>query len=271
VIRGYLSGSAWREYSKSGTLAGEKMPTGLKESDRIDPPIFSPATKAESGHDENITVGRMREILGAEVTAELERLTRLVYTPGRALALLAHLWNRSDVSAAQQSWTRRVTQSLAANRRYAPIMWRRGQALLSRDDRGTSGPSDRRWRAGQEPDFHRRRRSGAVGPRNGRPRDATARHMIPSTSSRGHADVRQVADLLNTSRDHRDPQRAAGKPQMVQLCGRRPNWRLENRIAPKQDGADVWEVTSSGLDPPSTDRLVDAPLFCEGKRLGRGS
>jgi phosphoribosylaminoimidazole-succinocarboxamide synthase len=86
VIRGYLSGSAWREYAKSGTLAGETLPDGLLESSRLDPPIFSPATKAESGHDENITVGRMREVLGAEVTAELERLTRLVYTKGRDVA-----------------------------------------------------------------------------------------------------------------------------------------------------------------------------------------
>jgi phosphoribosylaminoimidazole-succinocarboxamide synthase len=86
VIRGYLSGSAWREYAKSGTLAGETLPADLQESSRLDPPIFSPATKAESGHDENITVGRMREVLGAEVTAELERLTRLVYTKGRDVA-----------------------------------------------------------------------------------------------------------------------------------------------------------------------------------------
>ena len=86
VIRGYLSGSAWREYAKSGTLAGETLPAGLQESSRLDPPIFSPATKAESGHDENITVGRMREVLGAAVTAELERLTRLVYTKGRDVA-----------------------------------------------------------------------------------------------------------------------------------------------------------------------------------------
>ena len=86
VIRGYLSGSAWREYAKAGTLAGEKLPAGLKESDRLDPPIFSPATKAESGHDENITVARMRDILGPAVTSELERLTRLVYGKGRDLA-----------------------------------------------------------------------------------------------------------------------------------------------------------------------------------------
>jgi phosphoribosylaminoimidazole-succinocarboxamide synthase len=87
VIRGYLSGSAWREYAKSGTLAGEKLPAGLQESGRLDPPIFSPATKAESGHDENITVGRMREIVGAGVTTELERLTALVYGRGRDVAL----------------------------------------------------------------------------------------------------------------------------------------------------------------------------------------
>jgi len=87
VIRGYITGSAWREYAKGGTLAGETLPAGLKESGRLDPPIFSPATKAESGHDENITVGEMKKVLGADVTAELERLSRLVYTRGRDVAL----------------------------------------------------------------------------------------------------------------------------------------------------------------------------------------
>ena len=86
VIRGYITGSAWREYARQGTLAGETLPAGLRESGRLDPPIFSPATKAESGHDENITVGRMREVLGADVTAELERLARLVYGKGRDIA-----------------------------------------------------------------------------------------------------------------------------------------------------------------------------------------
>jgi phosphoribosylaminoimidazole-succinocarboxamide synthase len=87
VIRGYITGSAWREYAKGGTLAGETLPAGLGESGRLDPPIFSPATKAESGHDENITVTEMKKVLGAEVTAELERLTRLVYLRGRDIAL----------------------------------------------------------------------------------------------------------------------------------------------------------------------------------------
>ena len=57
VVRGYLSGSAWKEYRERGTLAGEPLPPGLRESERFEPPIFSPATKAETGHDENITIG----------------------------------------------------------------------------------------------------------------------------------------------------------------------------------------------------------------------
>jgi phosphoribosylaminoimidazole-succinocarboxamide synthase len=82
VIRGYLSGSAWKEYATEGTLAGEKLEGGLLESGRLTPAIFSPATKAESGHDENITVARMREIVGDEVTTTLERMTRTVYAFG---------------------------------------------------------------------------------------------------------------------------------------------------------------------------------------------
>jgi len=86
VIRGYLSGSAWKEYTSNGTLAGEALPKGLRESDRLEPPLFSPATKAESGHDENITIGRIIDTLGADVARELERLSRLVYTRGRSIA-----------------------------------------------------------------------------------------------------------------------------------------------------------------------------------------
>src|ERR1700748_97426 len=86
VIRGYISGSAWKEYAASGTLAGEKLQTGLLESAKLEPSIFSPATKAESGHDENITVGRMRQILGDEVTHQLEHMTRAVYTLGEKVS-----------------------------------------------------------------------------------------------------------------------------------------------------------------------------------------
>jgi phosphoribosylaminoimidazole-succinocarboxamide synthase len=86
VIRGYISGSAWKEYAAQGTLAGEKLPQGLLESGKLEPSIFSPATKAETGHDENITVGRMREILGHETTTTLEGMTRAVYTLGERIS-----------------------------------------------------------------------------------------------------------------------------------------------------------------------------------------
>ncbi len=83
VIRGYIAGSAWKEYQATGTLAGEPLPEGLTESARLEHPIFSPATKAETGHDENITIAQMRTIVGDATAAELERLTRLIYGRGR--------------------------------------------------------------------------------------------------------------------------------------------------------------------------------------------
>jgi phosphoribosylaminoimidazole-succinocarboxamide synthase len=86
VMRGYIAGSAWKEYKSTGTLAGEALAPGLRESDRLEPPIFSPATKAETGHDENISIDRMANIVGAEATRDLEQLTRTVYTRGCAIA-----------------------------------------------------------------------------------------------------------------------------------------------------------------------------------------
>ena len=86
VIRGYIAGSAWKEYRAHGTLAGEPLAAGLRESDRLDPPVFSPATKAETGHDENITIARMASIVGERETRELEHLTRTVYGRGLAIA-----------------------------------------------------------------------------------------------------------------------------------------------------------------------------------------
>jgi phosphoribosylaminoimidazole-succinocarboxamide synthase len=86
VIRGYLSGSAWKEYAAQGTLAGERLAPGLLESEKLEPAIFSPATKAETGHDENITVERMRGILGDEVAYQLESMARAVYTLGEKIS-----------------------------------------------------------------------------------------------------------------------------------------------------------------------------------------
>jgi phosphoribosylaminoimidazole-succinocarboxamide synthase len=71
VVRGYLAGSAWAEYEESGTLAGEELPKGLQQSQKLATPIFSPATKAETGHDENITFERMKKEIGAGLAEEL--------------------------------------------------------------------------------------------------------------------------------------------------------------------------------------------------------
>ena len=86
VVRGYLAGSAWKEYRERGTLAGERLPAGLRESDRLDPPLFSPATKADEGHDENITVDRMKAAIGERFAGELADLSRKIYEAGRSIA-----------------------------------------------------------------------------------------------------------------------------------------------------------------------------------------
>jgi phosphoribosylaminoimidazole-succinocarboxamide synthase len=83
VVRGYLSGSAWVEYRTSGTLAGETLPPGLIESARLEPLLFSPATKAESGHDLNVTFERMAAALGREVASRLRDASFAVYRAGR--------------------------------------------------------------------------------------------------------------------------------------------------------------------------------------------
>ncbi|WP_411281931.1 phosphoribosylaminoimidazolesuccinocarboxamide synthase [Gemmatimonas sp.] len=86
VIRGYITGSAWKEYQAHGTLAGEALVVGLRESDRLDPPMFSPATKAETGHDENIPISSVIASVGSDTAATLERLARTVYEFGRVTA-----------------------------------------------------------------------------------------------------------------------------------------------------------------------------------------
>jgi len=83
VVRGYLSGSAWAEYRGSGTLAGVPLPAGLVESDRLEPPIFSPATKAETGHDINVTFATVAAALGEELARRLREASFAVYRAGR--------------------------------------------------------------------------------------------------------------------------------------------------------------------------------------------
>jgi len=86
VVRGYLAGSAWSEYRAHGTLAGEPLPAGLRESSRFPSPVFSPATKAEHGHDENVTIATMTAALGEPLTKELQARSLAIYEAGQAHA-----------------------------------------------------------------------------------------------------------------------------------------------------------------------------------------
>ena len=86
VVRGYISGSAWAEYKHSGTLAGEALPAGLVESVQLDPPIFSPATKAEQGHDENVTFEHVVEGVGRLTAERLRGASLALYEAGRDFA-----------------------------------------------------------------------------------------------------------------------------------------------------------------------------------------
>jgi phosphoribosylaminoimidazole-succinocarboxamide synthase len=86
VVRGYISGSAWKEYRSTGTVCGIELPAGLRESEAFPEPIFTPATKAVTGHDENISFARMCEIVGTETASHLRDLTLRIYKKAAAYA-----------------------------------------------------------------------------------------------------------------------------------------------------------------------------------------
>lgn len=79
VVRGYISGSAWKEYKSGGAVCGIQLPQGLKESDQLPEPIFTPATKATSGHDENISFEQMAKLIGADLSTQLRDVSLAIY------------------------------------------------------------------------------------------------------------------------------------------------------------------------------------------------
>jgi phosphoribosylaminoimidazole-succinocarboxamide synthase len=87
VVRGYLSGSGWKEYQENGCVCGVSLPSGLRESDKLPEPIFTPATKAETGHDENIPFETMVGIVGKEIGEELRRRSLEIFIKGAEYAL----------------------------------------------------------------------------------------------------------------------------------------------------------------------------------------
>ena len=86
VVRGYLAGSGWKEYQRDGTVCGIALPRGLQQSAQLEQPIFTPATKADEGHDENISFQRMVELVGLEVSEELRRRSIEIYQEGAKYA-----------------------------------------------------------------------------------------------------------------------------------------------------------------------------------------
>ena len=86
IVRGYITGSAWKEYRSSGTMHGSPMPEGLRESDRLPEPVFTPSTKADEGHDENISFEQAVEIEGREVAEKVRDLSLQIYTEAREYA-----------------------------------------------------------------------------------------------------------------------------------------------------------------------------------------
>ena len=86
VVRGYLAGSGWAEYRAAGGVGGHRLPAGLREADRLPQPIFTPSTKAEVGHDENISRERLAEMVGAALARELEDRSLALYRAGAARA-----------------------------------------------------------------------------------------------------------------------------------------------------------------------------------------
>lgn len=86
IVRGYLAGSGWKDYQKTGKVCGIDLPTGLQNSSRLDEPIFTPSTKAETGHDENIPYSTMVDLVGSEVAAELRDKSLEIYNRARLYA-----------------------------------------------------------------------------------------------------------------------------------------------------------------------------------------
>ncbi|MDR1997746.1 MAG: phosphoribosylaminoimidazolesuccinocarboxamide synthase [Candidatus Margulisbacteria bacterium] len=87
IVRGYIEGSGWKDYQKTGTICGHKLPEKLRQGDRLPEPLFTPSTKAEQGHDENISVARMSDLIGRELGAKIQGKSLELYTLAAAEAL----------------------------------------------------------------------------------------------------------------------------------------------------------------------------------------
>ena len=151
VVRGYISGSAWKEYREHGTLAGETLARRLRESDRLEPPIFSPATKAETGHDENITDradGRDRR--ATDAAASSSGCAARSTSAGATIAAAARDHHRRHQVRVRPRRDGRSCSSMKSSRRTAPASGRRTQYAPGRhaaELRQAAAARLSRWRA----------------------------------------------------------------------------------------------------------------------------
>lgn len=86
IVRGYVSGSGWNEYQKTGAICGIRLPSGLKESDKLPEPVFTPSTKAEEGHDQNISFERVKELIGSEIAEKIRETSIRIYLQAQKVA-----------------------------------------------------------------------------------------------------------------------------------------------------------------------------------------
>jgi phosphoribosylaminoimidazole-succinocarboxamide synthase len=86
IVRGYLAGSGWRSYQKTGEVCGIQLPQGMRESEKFEEPLFTPSTKAESGHDENISMEKMSELIGEELAEQVKQTSTAIYKKGNEYA-----------------------------------------------------------------------------------------------------------------------------------------------------------------------------------------
>ena len=103
IVRGYIAGSGWKDYQKTGTICGYQLPAGMRESDKLEPPLFTPSTKAELGqHDQNISPAEAARLLGEDVARKVQETTLAIYEAGRTYAA-ASSW--PTPSSNSVSWT----------------------------------------------------------------------------------------------------------------------------------------------------------------------
>ena len=86
IVRGYISGSGWNEYVKTGSICGIKLPAGLKESDKLPEPLFTPSTKAEEGHDQNISFEKVKDLIGSEIAEKIRETSVRIYLHAQKVA-----------------------------------------------------------------------------------------------------------------------------------------------------------------------------------------